>query len=373
MAAKDPSNNLYYSSFLSKPPSTVGVNTSTQISNRGSLFSSRNDIFSNVACVEDSLKPYPLFHSNRRRSSLQCSQQGIETVGITSNNYSTGSIEKMEKNYENYENYCFLEKNSFNLNRRGSDYLPLIFSDNRLTSEATFANFLEDIKERSSTNNRFFKNLKAHHFESNNSGIHRRSQPTLILYNNMGISTEENLINTSSGAIRKVGILKHAPSQPTLSLIARKYTEIPLKKNSIPDLYRNYTSPNVSPRKNSAIHPVDSLREQNSISHAYPIPFSNYRHQSPQSSGGSGTATPRRSLATARATEKQILKRCPQSDLSYRVQRCFINNKEFGEQNVQQKKIKIHNNQGLNFQKFEHLNGANNSNESTPSHSEGIF
>lgn len=63
----------------------------------------------------------------------------------------------------------------------------------------------------------------------------------------------------------------------------------------------------------------------------------------------------------ARATKKRILKRCPQSDLSLRFQRCIINNNG---------KILPKNSQIINFQKFD---SVNNSNESMPSHIEGFF
>lgn len=82
-----------------------------------------------------------------------------------------------------------------------------------------------------------------------------------------------------------------------------------------------------------------------------------------------GNAVPRRSLANARATEKRILKRCPQSDLSYRFQR--LNNNNMNEIGVARCIPSVSTNQPcLNFQRFESV-GPSGSNESTPSRSEG--
>lgn len=257
------------------------------------------------------------FQSNRRRSSLQCPNQIIENNGIVLNNYLKGSIERVRKN-------------SKKSNRKESDAQKSLLTLPNASAEASCANFLDEKTIQGSSNYNF--------------AIHRRSQPSLLLYQTNCL--DENRI---SPYFRKLGILQHAPSQPILSTNERKYTYY--KKNSIQDS-TNYKNCNSSNCNNYELQ--KSFNKQNQF-----IQNTNF-----------GKIISRRSTPMARATEKRILKRCPQSDLSYRVQRCFINNnKDFGKI-LPKNLIPLQTNQLLIFQKFD---SVNNSNESTPSHSEGFY
>lgn len=271
--------------------------------------------FSNMTVM---LQPFS-FQSNRRRSSLQYPNQIIENNGIVSNNYLKGSIERVRKNSKKF-------------NRKESDAQKSLLTLPNASAEASCANFLGEKTIQGSSNYNF--------------AIRRRSQPSLLLY--QPNCSNENRI---SAYVRKLGILQHAPSQPILSTNERKYTDY--KKNSIQDStdYRNCNSSN-----------CNNYELQKS--------FNPYKQNQFSQNTNFDNIISRRSTPMARATEKRILKRCPQSDLSYRVQRCFINNnKDFGKI-LPKNLIPLQTNQLLNFQKFD---SVNNSNESTPSHSEGFY